>query len=104
MNSVREVENFLLGLMEVFRRRHVQLSQAAHDRLLVCRAEEGQSHLSCTSCVTTDYDTFMMKEAGCRLRSPVTESGDQQILKNTAGEEVPPDDMAVAHRERAFLV
>jgi len=38
---------------------------------------------SCTSRVTTDYDTLKaMKEAGCRLMIVGYESGDQQILKN----------------------
>src|ERR1700729_2546871 len=38
---------------------------------------------SCTSRVTTDYETLKaMKEAGCRLLIVGYESGDQQILKN----------------------
>ncbi|MBV9303764.1 MAG: radical SAM protein, partial [Acidobacteriaceae bacterium] len=38
---------------------------------------------SCTSRVTTDYDTLKaMKEAGCRLLIVGYESGEQQILKN----------------------
>ncbi len=38
---------------------------------------------SCTSRVTTDFDTLKaMKEAGCRLLIVGYESGDQQILKN----------------------
>ena len=38
---------------------------------------------SCTSRVTTDYDTLKaMKEAGCRLLIVGYESGNQQILKN----------------------
>src|SRR5208283_3118996 len=38
---------------------------------------------SCTSRVTTDYDTLKaMKEAGCRLLIVGYESGDQQILRN----------------------
>jgi hopanoid biosynthesis associated radical SAM protein HpnJ len=38
---------------------------------------------SCTSRVTTDYDTLKaMKESGCRLLIVGYESGDQQILKN----------------------
>jgi len=38
---------------------------------------------SCTSRVTTDYETLKaMKEAGCRLLIVGFESGDQQILKN----------------------
>ncbi len=38
---------------------------------------------SCTSRVTTDFDTLRaMKEAGCRLLIVGYESGDQQILKN----------------------
>ena len=38
---------------------------------------------SCTSRVTTDYDTLRaMKEAGCRLLIVGYESGDPQILKN----------------------
>ena len=38
---------------------------------------------SCTSRVTTDYDTLKaMKDAGCRLLIVGYESGDQEILKN----------------------
>jgi radical SAM superfamily enzyme YgiQ (UPF0313 family) len=38
---------------------------------------------SCTSRVTTDYETLKaMKESGCRLLIVGYESGDQQILKN----------------------
>ncbi len=38
---------------------------------------------SCTSRVTTDYDTLKaMKDAGCRLLIVGYETGDQQILKN----------------------
>lgn len=38
---------------------------------------------SCTSRVTTDYDTLKaMKEAGCRLMIVGYESGDPQVLKN----------------------
>jgi hopanoid biosynthesis associated radical SAM protein HpnJ len=38
---------------------------------------------SCTSRVTTDYETLKaMKDAGCRLMIVGYESGDQQILKN----------------------
>ena len=38
---------------------------------------------SCTSRVTTDYETLKaMKDAGCRLMTVGYESGDQQILKN----------------------
>jgi hopanoid biosynthesis associated radical SAM protein HpnJ len=38
---------------------------------------------SCTSRVTTDYDTLKaMKEAGCRLMIVGYETGDEQILKN----------------------
>jgi hopanoid biosynthesis associated radical SAM protein HpnJ len=38
---------------------------------------------SCTSRVTTDYDTLKaMKDAGCRLLIVGYESGDQQILRN----------------------
>ena len=38
---------------------------------------------SCTSRVTTDYETLKaMKDAGCRLLIVGYESGDPQVLKN----------------------
>ena len=52
---------------------------------------------SCTSRVTTDYETLKaMKEAGCRLLIVGFESGDQQILKNIKKG-------ATVERARAFV-
>jgi hypothetical protein len=49
----------------------------------VRQAEAAGFTWSCTSRVTTDYETLKaMKEAGCRLLIVGYESGDQQILKN----------------------
>ena len=64
------------------RRRHLQHSEGAHHRTLR-QAEAARLTWSCTSRVTTDYETLKaMKEAGCRLLIVGYESGDQQILKN----------------------
>ena len=46
-------------------------------------AQASEFTWSCTSRVTTDYETLKaMKEAGCRLLIVGYESGDPQILKN----------------------
>jgi len=50
---------------------------------LCAKLKELKFTWSCTSRVTTDYDTLKaMKEAGCRLLIVGYESGDAQILKN----------------------
>lgn len=90
VNEVRwAIENFP-GLKEVFfdddtfnykRDRTIEICR----KLKALRAEMGHPDVtwSCTSRVTTDYETLReMKEAGFRLMIVGYESGDPQILKN----------------------
>ncbi len=57
--------------------------QAARTIELCAKLKPLKLTWSCTSRVTTDYETLKaMKEAGCRLLIVGYESGDQQILKN----------------------
>jgi len=90
VNEVRwAIQNFP-GLKEIFfdddtfnykKERTIELSR----KLGALRAELGYPDVtwSCTSRVTTDYDTLKaMKEAGFRLMIVGYESGDPQILKN----------------------
>lgn len=90
VNEVRwAIQNFR-GLKEIFfdddtfnykRERTIEIC----DKLKKMRAELGHPDVtfSCTSRVTTDYDTLKaMKESGFRLMIVGYESGDPQILKN----------------------
>lgn len=90
VNEVRwAIENFP-GLKEIFfdddtfnykRERTIEICR----KLKVLRKEMGYPDVtwSCTSRVTTDYETLKeMKEAGFRLMIVGYESGDPQILKN----------------------
>ena len=90
VNEVRwAIQNFV-GLKEIFfdddtfnykRERTIEIC----DKLKKMRAELGHPDVtfSCTSRVTTDYDTLKaMKESGFRLMIVGYESGDPQILKN----------------------
>lgn len=76
------LENFP-GLKEIFFDDDTFNYQKARTIELCKRLRELNFTWSCTSRVTTDYDTLKaMKEAGCRLLIVGYESGDPQILKN----------------------
>ncbi len=71
------------GLKEIFFDDDTFNYQKARTIELCKRLKELKFTWSCTSRVTTDYDTLKaMKEAGCRLLIVGYESGDPQILKN----------------------
>jgi hopanoid biosynthesis associated radical SAM protein HpnJ len=76
------LENFP-GLKEIFFDDDTFNYQKARTIELCSKLKKLNFTWSCTSRVTTDYDTLKaMKEAGCRLLIVGYESGDQQILKN----------------------
>ncbi len=76
------LENFP-GLKEIFFDDDTFNYQKARTLELCGKLKHLNFTWSCTSRVTTDYDTLKaMKEAGCRLLIVGYESGDQQILKN----------------------
>src|SRR5581483_9893904 len=71
------------GLKEIFFDDDTFNYQKARTIELCSKLKKLNFTWSCTSRVTTDYDTLKaMKEAGCRLLIVGYESGDQQILKN----------------------
>ncbi len=82
-NEVRyAIENFP-GLKEVFFDDDTFNYQKARTIELCRKLKPLNFTWSCTSRVTTDYETLKaMKEAGCRLMIVGYESGDPQILKN----------------------
>ncbi|HKE28898.1 MAG TPA: hopanoid biosynthesis associated radical SAM protein HpnJ [Bryobacteraceae bacterium] len=76
------LENFP-GLKEIFFDDDTFNYQKARTLDLVKELKEVKFTWSCTSRVTTDYETLKaMKNAGCRLLIVGYESGDQQILRN----------------------
>ncbi len=76
------LENFP-GLKEIFFDDDTFNYQKARTIELCSKLKQLKFTWSCTSRVTTDYDTLKaMKDAGCRLLIVGYESGDQQILKN----------------------
>lgn len=76
------LENFP-GLKEIFFDDDTFNYQKARTLELCKKLKELKFTWSCTSRVTTDYDTLKaMKEAGCRLLIVGYETGDAQILKN----------------------
>src|SRR3569833_2353186 len=76
------LENFT-GLKEIFFDDDTFNYQKARTIELCAKLKTLNFTWSCTSRVTTDYDTLKaMKDAGCRLLIVGYESGDQQILKN----------------------
>lgn len=82
-NEVRwALENFE-GLKEIFFDDDTFNYQKARTIELCRKLKPLRFTWSCTSRVTTDYETLKaMKEAGCRLLIVGYESGDPQILKN----------------------
>lgn len=83
VNEVRWAKENFPGLKEVFFDDDTFNYQKARTIALCGKLKEAKMTWSCTSRVTTDYETLKaMKEAGCRLLIVGYESGDQQILKN----------------------
>jgi hopanoid biosynthesis associated radical SAM protein HpnJ len=82
-NECRYVQENFPGLKEVFFDDDTFNYQKARTIELCSKLKPLKMTWSCTSRVTTDYDTLKaMKEAGCRLLIVGYESGEQQILKN----------------------
>jgi hopanoid biosynthesis associated radical SAM protein HpnJ len=83
VNECRYVQENFPGLKEIFFDDDTFNYQKARTIELCNKLKPLKMTWSCTSRVTTDYDTLKaMKEAGCRLLIVGYESGDQQILKN----------------------
>ncbi|MCX6624275.1 MAG: hopanoid biosynthesis associated radical SAM protein HpnJ, partial [Acidobacteria bacterium] len=83
VNEVRYAKESFPGIKEVFFDDDTFNYQKARTIALCNKLKDVKMTWSCTSRVTTDYDTLKaMKEAGCRLLIVGYESGDQQILKN----------------------
>jgi hopanoid biosynthesis associated radical SAM protein HpnJ len=82
-NECRYVLENFPGLKEIFFDDDTFNYQKARTIELCKKLKPLNFTWSCTSRVTTDYDTLKaMKDAGCRLLIVGYESGDQQILKN----------------------
>lgn len=83
VNECRYVQENFPGLKEIFFDDDTFNYQKARTIALCEKLKALNMTWSCTSRVTTDFDTLKaMKEAGCRLLIVGYESGDQQILKN----------------------
>ena len=83
VNEVRWAKENFPGLKEIFFDDDTFNYQKARTIELCKKLKPLNFTWSCTSRVTTDYETLKaMKEAGCRLMIVGYESGDQQILKN----------------------
>jgi hopanoid biosynthesis associated radical SAM protein HpnJ len=83
VNECRWVLENFPGLKEIFFDDDTFNYQKARTIELCGKLKHLNFTWSCTSRVTTDYETLKaMKEAGCRLLIVGYESGDQQILKN----------------------
>jgi radical SAM superfamily enzyme YgiQ (UPF0313 family) len=82
-NECRYIQENFPGLKEVFFDDDTFNYQKARTIELCSKLKPLKMTWSCTSRVTTDYDTLKaMKDAGCRLLIVGYESGEQQILKN----------------------
>jgi hopanoid biosynthesis associated radical SAM protein HpnJ len=83
MNECRWTLQNFPGLKEIFFDDDTFNYQKARTLDLCKKLKQLKFTWSCTSRVTTDYETLKaMKDAGCRLLIVGYESGDQQILKN----------------------
>jgi len=83
VNECRYVLENFPGLKEIFFDDDTFNYQKARTIELCSKLKDLKFTWSCTSRVTTDYDTLKaMRDAGCRLLIVGYESGDQQILKN----------------------
>jgi hopanoid biosynthesis associated radical SAM protein HpnJ len=83
VNECRYALESFPGLKEIFFDDDTFNYQKARTIELCSKLKTLNFTWSCTSRVTTDYDTLKaMKDAGCRLLIVGYESGDQQILKN----------------------
>ncbi len=83
VNECRYILENFPGLREIFFDDDTFNYQKARTLELCAKLKGLNFTWSCTSRVTTDFDTLKaMKEAGCRLLIVGYESGDQQILKN----------------------
>src|SRR6476469_4040484 len=83
VNECRYVQENFPGLKEIFFDDDTFNYQKARTIELCSKLKTLNMTWSCTSRVTTDYDTLKaMKDAGCRLLIVGYESGDPQILKN----------------------
>jgi hopanoid biosynthesis associated radical SAM protein HpnJ len=83
VNECRYVQENFPGLKEIFFDDDTFNYQKARTIALCEKLKTVNMTWSCTSRVTTDFDTLKaMKDAGCRLLIVGYESGDQQILKN----------------------
>ena len=83
VNECRYALERFPGLKEIFFDDDTFNYQKARTLDLCSKLKDLKFTWSCTSRVTTDYDTLKaMKEAGCRLLIVGYESGDGQILKN----------------------
>lgn len=82
-NEVRYALDNFAGLKEIFFDDDTFNYQKARTIALAKKLGPLNFTWSCTSRVTTDYDTLKaMKDSGCRLMIVGYESGDPQILKN----------------------
>jgi len=82
-NEVRYAQETFPGLKEVFFDDDTFNYQKARTIEICKKLKPVKATWSCTSRVTTDYETLKaMKESGCRLMVVGYESGDPQTLKN----------------------
>jgi len=83
VNECRYVLENFPGLKEIFFDDDTFNYRKARTLELTAKLKPLKFTWSCTSRVTTDYETLKgMKEAGCRLLIVGYESGDEQILRN----------------------
>ena len=81
--EMSKVKHYWPEVKEIFIDDDTLNIQKARTIELCCKLKPLGMTWSCTSRVTTDFETLKaMKEAGCRLLIVGYESGDQQILKN----------------------